>query len=80
MAKIHRTGHDHQDSFWLVVIAQLINQVNLFIKMYGVKGKLSRKCLKEMGRVFSLYFITKYFVVIFSKSPNVCSQINSGTA
>ena len=40
----------------------------LFIKMYGVKGKLFRKCFRGMGIFFS-DFVTQYFVDIFSEPP-----------
>ena len=44
-----------------------MDQVYLFIKMYGVKGKLSKTVLEKWG-VFS-DFVTQYFVDIFSESP-----------
>ena len=34
------------------IVSKLIDQVHLFIKMYGVKGKLSRTYFGEMGSFF----------------------------
>ena len=34
------------------IVSKLIDQVYLFIKMYGVKGKLSRTYFREMGSFF----------------------------
>ena len=51
------------------MVSKLIDLVYLFIKMYGVKGKLSRTYFGEMGSFFSSDFVTQYFVDIFSESP-----------
>ena len=65
---------------FLWIVSKLIDQVYLFIKMYGVKGKLSRTYFGEMGSFFGfcntifcrhLQWISKKFFF---------SQINSGTA
>ena len=50
-----------------LIVSKLIDHVYLFIKMYGVKGKLFRTYLGEMGSFF-LDFVTQYFVEIFSES------------
>ena len=47
---------------------ELVSPVcGIFIKIYGVKGQLSRTYFREMESFFSSNFVTQYFVDIFSE-------------
>ena len=48
---------------------ELSHQVYIFIKMIGVKGKLSRTYFREMGTFFSSDFVTQCFLDIFREPP-----------
>ena len=52
-----------------LIFSKFIDQVHIFKKIYGVKGKLSTTYFREMGSFFSLDFETQYFVDIFSEPP-----------